>query len=163
MKRVFALIFIPLLIFCGCGAENVPRLSEEEYKEAVMSAWEEFRDAQAGFLMVAVKAGDDFALYKGSGSELQPKLDTMRAALEKFEKMNPPEKYEELHKKLVKSIGDEKRWITYREESLSADTKESSDKALDKISEEVNAMQAGETMPAYVMELYRQLGAFESK
>lgn len=163
MKRIFALILIPLLIFCGCGAENAPRLSEEEYKEAVMTAWEEYRDAQAGFLTIAVKAGDDFALYKGSSSELQPKLDDMRAALEKFEKINPPEKYDELHKKLVKSIGDEKRWITYREESLSADTEEKSNKALDKISEEVSKLQAGETMPAYVMELYRELDLFESE
>lgn len=160
MRKVFVIFVISLLVFCGCGAEAAPKLGEDEYREAVMSAWEEFRDAQGEFLKIAMEAGDDFSLYKAKQSELQPKLDLMRAALEKFEQMNPPEKFETTHQKLVKSIIDEKRWISYREESLNADTEEESDKALDTIAEEVYALKAGETFPGYVIELYRQLGVF---
>lgn len=163
-KSFLALLIIPLIFFCGCekGAEDKPRLTKEEYKDTVCSAWTEFRDATFDYAKIVGETLLDFSEYKGKSAELQETCDRMSQAFEMLEEILPPEEFGEQHERLLKSIEDEKRWVSYREESFNADTKEESDRILDKLSAETHAIPDTDNFTYIFIMLYQELGGFEN-
>ncbi len=163
MKKLIALLFIPLLLFCGCNNESAqPRLTVEEYDETTEKAWNEYRDdGYMTLVNISVETGDDFSKMQERKDDILTACDKMDAALEKFADINPPAEYQELHDKLLKGIEDEKRWNEYRRKGFSAETEEEAEEYFDKLSEELDAMDSKETFPHIYLEIRMKLQGLE--
>lgn len=159
-KNFLALLFIPFIFFLyGCN-NNTPRLTVEEYSEAMDKAWSQYRDNGYGeFIKVSLETGNDFSEMQEKKAEILAACDKMDADLEEFEKINPPEEYQELHDRLLKSIEDEKRWDEYRRKGFSASTEKEANEYFDKIAEEVTAA-SRETFPSIYLEIHKKLNNF---
>lgn len=154
-KKLLALLLIPLmLLLYGCSGSS--HLTKEEYVKAVDKAWDEYRDGYGRFIKIAASAGDDFSKMKEKSDQLSSACEKMDKALEKFEGLNPPSEFEDLHQKLLKSIEDEKRWQEYRKKGYSAETEEEANTYFQKISEEVNAAESGSTLSAIYLEIHKK-------
>lgn len=153
--KLLALLLIPfMLLLYGCSGSRP--LTKEEYGEAIDKAWDEYRDGYGSYLKISVQVGDDFSKMKEKSDQLLAACEKMDKALEKFEKLNPPSEFEEIHGKLIKSIEDEKRWQEYRKKGYSAETEEEADTYFEKISEELNAVEPGTTFPALYIEIHKK-------
>ena len=164
-RRYLALLFIPLmLLFCGCNEnkEPKPRLTVEEYVEAMDNAWSQYRDEGYGvFIQIALEVENDFYKMRERKAEILEACDRMDAAMEKIKEINPPAEYQYLHEKLTASIEDEKRWNEYRRKGFSAETEEDADEYFDKISEETDAMDSNESFPHIYLENHMKYNGVE--
>lgn len=159
-KKLSALLLIPILILCGCNYNSFERLTAEEYDTAIKAAWVEFVGGTADWAKEYASIGEGFDNYKAAGTQLQAACDRTLKGLDMFSQINPPEEFEETHKKLLKAAESEKRWVSYREQSFKADSKEESDKILDKLTDEINSMPTEDLLPDIYLKLCRELGEF---
>ncbi|MCH5196856.1 MAG: hypothetical protein J1F28_09075 [Oscillospiraceae bacterium] len=127
-KRISAifLAFIALLILSGCA----PKLTAEEYKDELTSAYNEFMTAHMKIseIMYAVEQGDRTSL---ENSEFHDACEDMESSMERFERMNPPDNYKDKHKRMVKSLDNYRDWIKAVEKFVECTTPEEFEKALD--------------------------------
>lgn len=103
---IIALI-LPIVMLCGCSSGE--RMSPEEYKSAIMSSWKKyitsFTDMATYLPSEPLEAtAENVSLIQSNSSKLDECLNKREEAYNDFKKMNPPEEYEELHKKLIKAI-----------------------------------------------------------
>ena len=164
-KRFFAAFLVPFMLFlCGCdnSAASKP-LTREEYKVALSTAWEEFCDGTNDYVRAYNAAGEDFDKYRASADQLQAACDRTVKGLNGFAEIVPPKEFEEIHKKLLKAAEDEKRWSSYREQSFKTDSKEESDRILDKLAQEIDGMPLEDLLTDIVLKLYNELGGFGSR
>lgn len=158
IKRYLALLFIPLmLLFYGCNEEPKPRLTVEEYAEAMDNAWCQYRDEGYGvFIQIVLEAENDFYKMREKKDAFLEACDKMDQAMDKILEINPPAEYQFLHEKVTASIEDEKRWSEYRRKAFSAETQEESDEYLDKIAEEAGNRDPDESFTYLCVEIYQK-------
>ncbi len=159
-KKLFALLLIPVFILCGCNSSK--RLTKEEYKTALKAAWEEFLGGTTDWVKNYASIGESFDKYKAAKDRLQAACDRTVKGLNMLSEINPPKEFEEAHKKLLKAAKDEKRWVSYREQSFKASNKEESDKILDKLADEINNTALEDMLPDIYLKLYKELGGLNS-
>lgn len=173
-KRIFSAILVPfmlfvyavcaMLFFCGCDNSAASRpLTRDEYKAALSAAWDEFCGGTNDYLRACNAAGEDFDKYRASADQLQAACDRTVRGLKGFAEIVPPEEFEEMHKKLLKAAEDEKRWSSYREQSFKTDSREESDRILDKLAQEIDGMPLEDLLSDIILKLYNELGGFGSR
>lgn len=156
-RKLLTILLIPVFILCGCNSSS-ERLTREEYKTAVKAAWTEFAGGTNDWISSSNSIGEGFDEYKAAKDALQAACDRTVKGLNMFFEIKPPEEFEEIHNKLLGAAEDEKRWASYREQSFKADSKEESDKILDKLAEEINSMSLEDLLPDIYMKLSSELG-----
>ncbi|MCH5208114.1 MAG: hypothetical protein J1F04_04445 [Oscillospiraceae bacterium] len=128
IRRIAAvfLAFTALLVLSGCA----PKLTAEEYKDELTSAYNEFMTAHMKIseIMYAVEQGDRTSL---ENSEFNDACEDMESSVKRFEKMNPPDKYQDKHKRMIKSLDNYRDWIKAVEKFVECTTPEEFEKALD--------------------------------
>lgn len=166
-KRVFAFALIfSIVLFCGCSVE---RLSLDEYKSETKAAVTEWLDAisdWSGFVgKYVIVNGEDMSFeqtQKNKGG-LEQKLLKVEDALDKIDKIgNPPEEYDELHRKLKNGVSIERKWLKYQREMNNAKTETEYSAAGDKVTELVNET-ADESLPHAYLELIHQFNSGEDQ
>lgn len=127
-RRITAifLAFTALLMLSGCA----PKLTAEEYKDELISAYNEFMTAHMKIseIMYAVEQGDRTSL---ESSEFRDACEDMESSMKRFEGMNPPDNYQDRHKRLVKSLDNYRDWIKAVEKFVECTTPEEFEKALE--------------------------------
>ncbi len=94
-------------------------MSPEEYKSAIMSSYKKyitsFTDMAPYLPPEPFEANaENVSLIQSNSAKLNECLDKCEEAFNDFKKMNPPEEYEELHKKLIKAIDSNKELAVMR-------------------------------------------------
>lgn len=153
-KKLAALLLIPVFILCGCNNSS-ERLTKEEYDTAVKAAWTEFVGGTVDWSAGYSSIGEGFEGYKAAGDRLQAACDRTLTGLNMFAEISPPEEFELMHKELLKAAENERRWVSYREQSFKADSKEESDRILDKLADEINSMPTEDLLPDIYLRQYR--------
>ena len=156
MKKVFALFIAVVLILPLCGCSVGERLTLEEYKTEVSAAVPEWTRAMAGWAAFAATniIDDDneieFEKMRKYKATLEEELCVIEKALDKIDKIgNPPEEYDELHKKMKNAVSIERKWLKYQRELISAKSQsdcEAAEKKIEKLVENTNDT----LLPVYV-------------
>lgn len=125
LPLIIALI-LPIVMLCGCSTGD--RLSPEEYKSATTSAWEKYATSLTDMVPYLPPApleatAENVSIIQSNSAKLEECLDKREEAFNDFKKINPPEEYEELHKKLIKAIdNDEKEQLAITRKLVKAKT-----------------------------------------
>ena len=120
-KRFTALLIAVLLpitlIFTGCGQ----RLTEQEYYDELYASFKEYAAALEEIETVQVDVGSsqEKMLELTKAAEICEKAEI---ALEKFDKINPPDSFAEKHKTLLTAVGYEKEFVKASRKVLAART-----------------------------------------
>ena len=120
-KRIAALLIAVLLpitlIFSGCGK----RLTEQEYYDELYAGFKEYAAALEEIETVRADVGSsqEKMLELTKAAEICEKAET---ALEKFNKINPPDSFAEKHKTLLTAVGYEKEFVKASRKVLAART-----------------------------------------
>lgn len=133
------------------------KLTAEEYGRITAEYWEEYNDRAWEISDIVESAEGSFEKLKEKNSELLEACGRVKAVLDKYAEITPPDDYKELHQKLLQSIEEEKRWLTYREQAYSADTEEEGNEIYGKINEEADAMDINDTFPGAYMQIRLKL------
>ncbi len=161
-EAAFALIF-SIMLFCSCSAA---RLSLDEYRsetEAAVTGWFGAISDWAGFVGKYVMVnGEDMSFeetQKNKGG-LEQKLLKVEDALDKIDKIgDPPEEYDELHRKLKNGVSKEREWVKLQREMNNAKSEAEYSAAGDKIEKLVSG---DDTLPMVYLELVKKWKAAES-
>lgn len=108
-KRAVSLaiaLILPIILLCGCSYEQNKRLSAEEYKTQLESAWDKYLNSVLDLIELTPLEVNDAALkeFSENSEKAQPALKLREQSFKEFCEINPPEKYEELHKKLIAAM-----------------------------------------------------------
>ena len=108
-KRAVSLaiaLLLPIILLCGCTSEQQKRLSPEEYKTQLESAWDKYLNSLLDLIELAPLEVNEAALkeFSENAEKAQPALKMREQSFKEFCEIIPPEKYEELHKKLIGAI-----------------------------------------------------------
>lgn len=120
-KRISALLIAVLLpialIFTGCGT----RLTEQEYYDELYADLKEYAAALNEIETVRADApsSQEKMLEQTKASEICQRAEQ---ALDKFNKLNPPESFADKHKKLLTAVRYEKDFVKASQKVLSART-----------------------------------------
>lgn len=157
-KRAVCLILaliLPIVMLCGCSGE---RLTLEEYKTEVSAAVPEWTKAMMGWsAFMATSVIDDnneieLEKVKKHKATLEEKLRVIKKALDKIDKIgNPPEEYDELHKKMKDAVSIERKWLKYQRELMSAKSQsdcKAAEKKIEKLLENTD-----DTLPLVYVEM----------
>lgn len=153
-KRIVSLLLaavLPLILLCGCSGN---RLTVREYGNELYRCWGEFLNATMEWTKYAPEN------YPFNGENIKGLKDTVSRrenALDDIAKINPPEKYAERHKELVKSLDYEYKWNKAALKLIDAKSAEDADKLENNIAEIVNSIPEGESLPSVYLFLYKDL------
>lgn len=120
-KRITALLIavaVPMaLLFTGCGKQ----LTEREYYDDLYAYFNEYVEAlnEIETVRANVTSSQEIMLEQTKASEICEKAEK---ALDKFEKMNPPDGFAEKHKTLLAAVELEKKFVSASEKVLTAKT-----------------------------------------
>lgn len=151
-KRLTVLLAAILMLLCGC-AEN-KALTVREYSDELDCCWGEFLTATAEWTKYAPET------YPYSGEDVKGLKETIsrrKKALDDIAKINPPEKYAERHKELVKSLDYEYEWNKAALKLADAKSAEDADRLGNDIAEIVDSIPEGESLPSVYMFLHKDL------
>lgn len=103
--RIIAALILPIILLCGCAAEE-KRLSAKEYRTAIESAWDKYINSMLDLIEITPLTVDEAAVseFAKNAEKAQPALKMREQSLKEFSEINPPEKYEELHKQLIAAM-----------------------------------------------------------
>lgn len=153
-KRIVTLLLaavMPLILLCGCSGDG---LTVREYGDELSRCWGEFLNATVEWTKYAPE------YYPFGDEDIKGLKDTVsrrEKALDDIAKINPPEKYAERHKELVKSLDYEYKWNKAALKLIDAKSAEDADKLGNDIAEIVNSIPEGESLPSVYMFLYKDL------
>lgn len=155
LLAVVLAVILPITLLCGCSVE---RLTLEEYKTEVSAAVPEWvKDITGWSAFVATAVIDDdneieFEKLQKNKATLEEKLRVIEKALDKIEAIgNPPEEYDELHKKLKNAVSIERKWLKYQREMISAKNEsdcKAAEKKIEKLLENTD-----DTLPLVYVEM----------
>ncbi len=119
-KRISAFLALTVtlaLLLCGCKS----RLSESEYYEQLNAGIEEYAAALQEFETVRanVTSSQEIMIEQTKATDI---CNDAEKALDKFGKMNPPERFSEKHAELIKAVELELKYIQGQKKVLSAKT-----------------------------------------
>lgn len=103
--RLILAVIIPIILLSGC-ASGEKRLTAGEYKAAVEGAWDKYINSMLDIIEITPLTVDEAALkeFAENAEKAQPALKMREQSLREFKEINPPEKYEELHKRLIAAL-----------------------------------------------------------
>lgn len=103
--RLILAVIIPIMLLSGC-ASGEKRLTAEEYKAAVEGAWDKYINSMLDLIEITPLTVDEAALkeFAENAEKAQPALKMREQSFREFKEINPPEKYEELHKRLIAAM-----------------------------------------------------------
>lgn len=103
--RIIAALILPIMLLCGCTSGE-KRLSPKEYKTAVENAWDKYINSILDLIELTPLEVNEAALteFAENAEKAQPALKMREQSLKEFKEMNPPEKYEKLHKELLAAM-----------------------------------------------------------
>ncbi len=102
MKRVFAFFVAVVLILPLCGCSQRP-LTTEEYHD-------ELRKCSKVYIAESLQLAEILKETGHTEKDVDREAADVKAALDKFRELNPPEKYSQQHEKLCQSLGAELRF-----------------------------------------------------
>lgn len=104
-KYLAVFLLLPIMLLCGCSSGE-KRLSPEEYKTAIESSWNRYLNSLLDLIELSPLEINEAALKELSenAEKAQPALKMREQSLKEFAEIVPPEKYEELHKRLIAAI-----------------------------------------------------------
>lgn len=120
-KRINALlvaVLLPItLIFTGCGK----RLTEQEYFDQLYANFKEYLAAmeEIDTVQTDVSSSQEIMLEQTKATSICKKAEQ---ALNKFDKMKPPERFDDRHKTLLSSVELEKEFVRAAQKVLTART-----------------------------------------
>lgn len=103
--RLILAVIIPIMLLSGC-ASGEKRLTAEEYKAAVEGAWDKYINSMLDLIEITPLTVDEAALkeFAENAEKAQPALKMREQSFREFKAINPPEKYEELHERLIAAM-----------------------------------------------------------
>lgn len=126
-KRITAL-FLLLVVFLIGGCNTSQKLTAVEYKDELMSGYEEFMTSRIKIAEIMINSEQGNPSLESS--EFESACKDLENSMKRFEKMNPPDNYKDKHKKLVKSLDDYRGWLKAVKKVVECTTSEEFDKAL---------------------------------
>ena len=120
-KRIAALLVAVLfpitLIFTGCGKQ----LTEQEYFDGLYANFKEYLAAMEEIETVQtdVSSSQEIMLEQTKATEICKKAEQ---ALDKFNKLNPPDSFADKHKTLLSAVELEKEFVRAAQKVLTART-----------------------------------------
>lgn len=154
-RTAAALIAAALLsvMLCGCSGK---RLTASEYRDEIKRCWGEFLTATMDWTEYAP---ENFPYTDEDKTAMEETVSRREKALDDIKRINPPERYADRHRELVKSLGYEYDWNRAARKLGSAKSSEEADRLGDEIAAAVNSIPEGESFPAVYMYLYKDLSA----
>lgn len=122
-KRILALIIaviIPAaLIFTGCGSKK--QLTPQEYYDGLLDAYKDYSAAikELSPILSTATSLDEVKKNSASAKEICKRADK---ALLKIKDLEPPSKYSDQHKKLLKAVDNERDFVKAAEKLLTANS-----------------------------------------
>lgn len=171
-KRAVSLaiaLILPIILFCGCSAEQQKRLSPEEYRSAMESAWDKYLNSMLDLIdLIPLEVNEESVktLQENAGSA-EPALKMREQSLNEFKEITPPEKYEELHKKLI-SAADAweyeqlelyRKMFTVKSVEELTEINETFQKHTEEISDTASDFSSGTTFPIIYLQIIKELTA----
>ena len=141
-KRIIVLLAAIVMLLCGC-AGNKP-LTAQEYSDELYRCWGEFLTATVDWTKYAP---EDYPYSAEDIAGLKETVARREKALNAFAKINPPEKYADRQKALVRSLDYEYKWNKTALRLIEAKSSEEADKIGKDITEIVNSIPDGESLP----------------
>lgn len=151
-----ALLAVSVLLsvmLCGCSGK---RLTVREYGDEIKRCWGEFLVATTDWTKYAPET---FPYTDEEIAGLKETISRREKALDDLRKINPPEKYADRHKELVKSLDYEYEWNKAALKLCSAESSEEADRIGEEIADTVNSIPDGESFPSVYMFLWKDLKA----
>lgn len=151
-KRLTVLLAAILMLLCGCAGNK--ELTVQEYSDELYRCWGEFLTATAEWTKYAPET------YPYSDEDVKGLKETVsrrEKALDDLARINPPEKYAERHKALVKSLDYEYKWNKAALDLADAKSAEDADRLGNDIAEIVDSIPEGGSLPSVYMFLYKDL------
>lgn len=104
-KYLAVFLLLPIMLLCGCSSGE-KRLSPEEYKTAIESSWNRYLNSMLDLIEITPLEISEAALkeFSENAEKAQPALKMREQSLKEFAEIVPPEKYEELHNRLIAAI-----------------------------------------------------------
>lgn len=171
-KRFVSLIIalvIPAILLCGCSSEQNKRLSPENYRSAIESAWDKYLNSMLDLIdLIPLEVNEESVKTLQENAEsAEPVLKMREQSLNEFKEITPPEKYEELHKKLISAADawEYEQLELYRKlftvESVEELTEinETFQKHSEEVSETAGEFGSGTTFPAVYLQIIKELTA----
>ncbi len=158
--RLILAVIIPIMLLSGC-ASGEKRLTAEEYKAAVEGAWDKYINSMLDLIEITPLTVDEAALkeFAENAEKAQPALKMREQSFREFKAINPPEKYEELHERLIAAMD------AWEYEQLELHRKMFEVKTLDELREITDRIakhaenSTGDTFPMVYILVAKQLSA----
>lgn len=169
-KRAFSLIsalIILITLLCGCSSEQEKRLSPEEYKTRMEGAWDKYLNSMLDLIDLIPLEVDEQSVktLQENAEKAESALKMREQSLSEFKEINPPEKYEELHQKLMKAADDweYEQLELYRKlfKVQSLEELEEINKRFSEHTSEITAsdFSSGTTFPVVYLQIIKELSA----
>ena len=171
-KRAVSLaiaLILPIILFCGCSAEQQKRLSPEAYRTAMESAWDKYLNSMLDLIDLIPLEVDEESVktLQENAESAEPALKMREQSLNEFKEITPPEKYEELHKKLI-SAADAweyeqlelyRKMFTVQSVAELTEISETFQKHTEEISDTASDFSSGTTFPIIYLQIIKELTA----
>lgn len=172
-KRAVSLaiaLILPIILLCGCtSAEQNKRLSPEEYRTAMESAWDKYLNSMLDLIDLIPLEVDEESVktLQENAESAEPVLKMREQSLNEFKEIQPPEKYEELHKKLISAADawEYEQLELYRKMFTVQSVEELTEisKTFEEHSEEISGtasdFSSGTTFPIVYLQIIKELTA----
>lgn len=150
----------------SASAENTPvdiskQLTENEYGKMLAEYWNEYKDSARVIDTLEEQADNDFDKLKEINGEILEAHDNIKAVLDKFSALIPPDEYRELHQRLIEGADKEKRWLELQKSAYCADTEEEANEICDKIVEEMDSTPINDLFPSVYVKIRLKLQDIE--
>lgn len=161
---VLLAVVLPVSLLCGCSAE---RLSVEEYWAETETAFKDYTASvndwafyYAEYVMADGEEGE-YALFQENKDGIEQRLTIIGERLDAIEQIgNPPEEYDELHRRLMNDVKTDRKWLDHWFDACSADSEAEFRRATEKAAELVSA--TDDTLPSTYIEMYMRIKTDDS-
>ena len=170
-KRAVSLaiaLIMPIILLCGCSSGK-KRLAPEEYRTAMESAWDKYLNSMLDLIdLIPLDVNEESVKTLQENAEsAEPALKMREQSLNEFKEMSPPEKYEELHEKLISAADawEYKQLELYRKMFTVQSVEELTEisKTFEEHAEEISStatdFSSGTTFPIVYLQIIKELTA----
>ena len=170
-KRAVSLaiaLILPIFLLCGCSQQQ-KRPSPEEYRSAMESAWDKYLNSMLDLIdLIPLEVNEESVKTLQENAEsAEPALKMREQSLDEFKGITPPEKYEELHKKLIsaedaweyKQLELYRKMFTVQSVAELTEINETFQKHTEEISGTASDFSSGTTFPVIYLQIIKELTA----
>ncbi|MGN0669003.1 MAG: hypothetical protein ACI4JZ_00500 [Oscillospiraceae bacterium] len=168
-KFLAVFLLLPIILLCGCSSEQNKRLSPEEYRSAMESAWDKYLNSMLDLIdLIPLEVNEESVKTLQENAEsAEPALKMREQSLNEFKEIEPPEKYEELHKKLIaaedaweyEQLELYRKMFTVQSVEELTEINETFQKHTEEISGTATDFSSGTTFPAVYLQIIKELTA----